>query len=44
MEGHVEWTMAAPLWQFTGDPQDPLDRSAVSHAHHSAFCHRLVHG
>ena len=26
MEGHVEWTMAAPLWQFTGDPQDPAAR------------------
>ena len=26
MEGHVEWTMAAPLWQFTGDPQDAGSR------------------
>lgn len=26
MEGHLEWTMAAPLWQLTGDPQDPLAR------------------
>jgi hypothetical protein len=26
MEGHLEWTMAAPLWQFTGDPQNAEDR------------------
>lgn len=26
METHVEWTTAAPLWQFTGDPSDPLTR------------------
>jgi len=26
MEGHVEWTMAAPLWQLTGDPQDAANR------------------
>jgi hypothetical protein len=26
MEGHVEWTMAAPLWQFAGDPQNSLKR------------------
>jgi hypothetical protein len=26
MEGHVEWTMAAPLWQFAGDPQNSLNR------------------
>ena len=25
-EGHVEWTMAAPLWQLTGDPQNADDR------------------
>lgn len=26
MEGHLEWTMAAPLWQLAGDPQDPASR------------------
>ena len=26
MERHLEWTMAAPLWQLTGDPQDPASR------------------
>jgi hypothetical protein len=25
-EGHVEWTMPAPLWSFTGDPQQASSR------------------